>query len=977
MSELADRLTNFIAYHAQLRGDEKGEAQVFLDRLFQAFGHAGYKEAGAVLEDRVRRPTGTTGFVDLLWKPRALIEMKKRGEKLQAHYSQAFDYWVNAVPDRPRYVVLCNFDEFWIYDFDRQLHDPVDQIAIADLPRRHTAFNFMLPQERPALFGNDREVVSRRAASQMGELFKLLIGHRRGGRLDRTSAQRFVLQLLVAMFAEDIDLLPRGSITSLARECLDGGDSSYDLLGGLFRQMNDPRPATGGRFVDVPYFNGGLFATIEPIELSTFELELIGGNPIDERRGVAEEDWSKINPAIFGTLFQSTMEGKEQHRHGRHFTSEADIYRVIRPTILDPWRARIEGAGTCEELLALRNEMGRYRVLDPACGSGNFLYVAFRELTRLEIMLLHRVRDLGGASAFSDATQVPTCINPDQFFGIDNDAFGVELAKVTLMLAKKLALDDVVRDLGDYDAEFAARARARHFADSALPLDNLDENIVLADALFVPWPTCEAIVGNPPYQSKNKLQKELGAAYLNTLRTAYPDIDGRSDYCVYWFRRAHDHLRPDQRAGLVATNTVRQNYSRVSGLDYILANGGTITEAVSNMVWPGAAAVHVSIVNWIKGSQHGLKRLYSQEGENIDEGWRHVDLPRIPSSLSFKTDVTSAMTLAANVRAGCFQGQTHGHKGFLWKAAEAKALLRADPALFAVLKPFLTADELFGQIGGKPRRYVVDFTGLDVLEAGRFAKPFKRLKEEVLPARQAAANEEADRNRALASVKPEARGNQHHANFLRQWWRMSYPREEMLHAIRVLPRYIVCGQVTKRPIFEFISNAINPNAALVVFAYADDYSFGILQSSIHWAWFVERCSTLKSDFRYTSNTVWDTFPWPQAPSKKQVRAVADKAVALRTKRHELCLRHGWPLRELYRTLDAPGDHPLKPFIDALDLAVRDAYGMGQDEDVLTHLLALNKALADVEAAGDEIVGPGLPFMLGDPTAYITDDAISP
>lgn len=977
MSELADRLSTFIDYHAQLLGDEKGEAQVFLDRFFQAFGHSGYKEAGAVLEDRVRRSTGTTGFADLLWKPRVLIEMKKRGEKLQAHYRQAFDYWVNAVPDRPRYVLLCNFDEFWIYDFDRQLNDPVDQIAIADLPTRHAAFNFMLPRERPPLFGNDREVVSRRAAAQVGELFKLLIGPRGPGRLERASAQRFVLQLVVAMFAEDIDLLPRGTITSLVRECLEQNQSSYDLLGGLFRQMNEPHPAKGGRFVDVRYFNGGLFATIEPIELTAFELELIGGKEVDQFRGAAEEDWSKINPAIFGTLFQSTMEGREQHRHGRHFTSEADIDRVVRPTIIDPWRARIEGAATYEELLALREELGRYRVLDPACGSGNFLYVAYREITRLEILLLHRVRELGGAEAFADATQTPTVIRPDQFFGIDNDAFGVELAKVTLMLAKKLALDEVVRDLGDYDGAFAARARAQHFADSALPLDNLDANIILGDALFDAWPECEAIVGNPPFQSKNKLQKELGATYLNTLRAAYPDIDGRSDYCVYWFRRAHDHLQPDQRAGLVATNTVRQNYSRVSGLDHIVANGGTIIEAVSNMVWPGSAAVHVSIVTWIKGEQSGTKRLYSQEGDKVDEGWRHVDLPRIPSSLSFATDVTSALTLAANVNGGCFQGQTHGHKGFLWKAAEARALLRTDAALSAVLKPFLTADDLLGEIGGKPRRYVADFSGLDVLEAGQFAKPFTRLKQEVLPARQVAAKEESDRNLDLVAAKPDARGNLHHANFLRQWWRMSYPREEMLNAVHALPRYIACGQVTKRPIFEFISSAINPNAALVVFAYADDYSFGILQSSIHWDWFVNRCSTLTERFRYTSNTVWDSFPWPQTPSRKQVRLVADRAVALRTKRQELCSQHGWSLRELYRTLDAPGDHPLKPFVDSLDAAVRAAYGMARGEEVLTHLLALNKLMAAAEAAGDAIVAPGLPPITTWDAAYITDDAISP
>ncbi|MFI4976934.1 MAG: type IIL restriction-modification enzyme MmeI [Caulobacterales bacterium] len=137
MSETLDRITRFVSYVATLNGDEKGEAQVFCDRLFRAFGHDGYKEAGATLEERIKQPTGRgTSFADLMWKPRVLIEMKKRGEKLQRHYDQAFTYWMNAVPNRPRYVVLCNFDEFWIYDFDKQLIDPIDIVPTLDLADR-------------------------------------------------------------------------------------------------------------------------------------------------------------------------------------------------------------------------------------------------------------------------------------------------------------------------------------------------------------------------------------------------------------------------------------------------------------------------------------------------------------------------------------------------------------------------------------------------------------------------------------------------------------------------------------------------------------------------------------------------------------------------------------------------------------------------------------------------------------------------
>lgn len=206
-----ERIKKFQAYAGTLDGDEKGESQVFCDRLFQAFGHDGYKEAGASLEYRIKKKsTKGTSFADLVWKPRLLIEMKKRGEKLGLHYRQAFEYWLNAVPNRPRYVVLCNFDEFWIYDFDKQLDEPVDRVTIHEISSRYTALNFLFPDNKEPIFNNDREDVSRKAANQTAELYRLLT-RRPSGAIPRDQAQRFVLQLVIAMFAEDIDLLPAGT----------------------------------------------------------------------------------------------------------------------------------------------------------------------------------------------------------------------------------------------------------------------------------------------------------------------------------------------------------------------------------------------------------------------------------------------------------------------------------------------------------------------------------------------------------------------------------------------------------------------------------------------------------------------------------------------------------------------------------------------------------------------------------------------
>lgn len=941
-------ISEFVSYASILKGDEKGEAQVFCDRLFRAFGHAGYKEAGAELEFRIKKASGKgVNFADLIWKPRLLIEMKKGGEKLHLHYQQAFDYWLNAVPDRPRFVVLCNFREFWIYDFDKQMNEPVDVVPLADLATRYTALNFLFPSNPDPLFGNDREEVSRTAAGKVAALFRSLVG--RG--IPREEAQRFVLQAVVAMFAEDIGLMPGGTTIRLIQDCLERGQNSYDMFGGLFRQMNTKKLAPSGRFKDVPYFNGGLFSVIEPIELTRDELLLLG----ETEKGAAWQNWSKINPVIFGTIFQQSMDAGERHAQGAHFTHEADIQRIIGPTIVRPWRDRIDAAKTMKELLAIRKELLDFRVLDPACGSGNFLYVAYRELVRLEIRLMARLENDFTWRKVEKKLQSTSLVSTRQFFGIDRDTFAVELAKVTLMLAKKLALDEAAEVLERDQIDLPLPV------DEALPLDNLDANIVCDDALFREWPEVDAIVGNPPYQSKNKMQKELGRAYLNRVRRAYPDIDGRADYCVYWFRKAHDLLKEGQRAGLVGTNTVRQNYSRVSGLDYIIANGGTITEAVSTMPWPGDAVVHVSIVNWLKGAEGGKKRLYIQEGNDRSGGWKYKDLDCINSALSFGLDVSQASKIEANGKyGGCFQGQTHGHESFLLTPEEAESMIEANKKNKDVIFPFLIADDFLGNEEGQPSRFVIDFFPRDILQASQYKAPYRRLEKEVLPAREKAAAEEKERNDEALKEDAGAKVNKHHANFLKRWWLMSYPRKDLMNTLASLSRYIVCARVTHRPIFQFVSTSIHPNDALSVFALDDDYSFGILQSDTHWNWFINRCSTLKADFRYTSETVFDSFPWPQTPTATQVKRVAQKAVALRKLRNALKHEHGLSLREMYRVLEGPGTHPLKTAHAELDEAVRAAYAMPKKADPLSFLLDLNHAVFAAEASGKAVVSPGLP-----------------
>jgi len=391
--------TQWVAQH--ISGDEKGEAQVYLDRLFQAFGWKGLKEAGATCELRVKNTTGGTSFADLVWKPVVVIEMKKRGADLGKHYSQAFTYWTRLVPNRPRYAVLCNFDEFWLYDFETQLDTPVDVVKLADLPTRYGPLNFMFPGDEAPVFGNHQESVTRQAADKLAACFNSMV--KRG--VERDLAQRFTLQMLMALFSEDIGLLDKYLVTKVLDECKSPQDT-HDLLGGLFTAMNTKGGVRGGRFKGVPYFNGGLFADPAHVELVADERTLL--------KDASQFDWSKVRPEIFGTLFEHSLGKEQRHATGAHFTSAVDIMKVVGPTIVEPWTKLIETTNTLEGLRKLLARIESFKVLDPACGSGNFLYISYRELKRLEARIYLRSPscDCSPRSFFWPAWSAPPLLRP-------------------------------------------------------------------------------------------------------------------------------------------------------------------------------------------------------------------------------------------------------------------------------------------------------------------------------------------------------------------------------------------------------------------------------------------------------------------------------------------------------------------------------------------------------------------------------------
>ncbi|MBK7829519.1 DNA methyltransferase [Nannocystis sp.] len=941
---LSNDLAEFVQWTDQhIEGDEKGEAQVFLDRLFKAFGLGGVHEAGGKLEARIRRKGKAISFADYMWKPVVLIEMKKRGEPLKKHQAQAFDYWIDAVPHRPRWVVLCNFDEFWVYDFDTQIHDPMDIVTLKDLPRRHGALAFLQPDNPAPTFKHDTEGVTRKAADLLAQCFNSLT--HRG--VARQTAQRFILQSLVALFSEDIGLLPKYTFSKVLNDITRVADS-YDLIGGLFDAMNTRGITSGGRYRGVDYFNGGLFAAPARLELTMVEVGLLCD--------AAAKDWTQVRPEIFGSIFEHSMDREERHAFGAHFTSAADIMRIVRPTIIDPWREVIENATTQKRLDELRARLWSLRILDPACGSGNFLYVAYRELKRLESRLIERRAELSSKKATSQIQF--GFVNAAQFYGLDIDPFAVELAKTTMMIARKLAIDEL------------------SLSEPALPLDNLDANFRAGDALIdsegdpVEWPPADIIIGNPPFLGAKRLKPERGDAYIKQVRSAFKGVGGMTDYCVYWFRKAHAHLglataeNPfTGRAGLVGTQNVRNGKSREGGLDYIVEHNGAIVDAADNLPWSGEAQVHVAIVNWVKTKDPALlpktRRLWQYDDRSELESF--TDVEQIYSSLSSDVDISQKQPLAVNKKPKqCYQGKVQGYEGFILTAAAAAAVPAASRP---VVRPWSVGGDL---INGKGiDRYVIDFRNMELLEASKYKWAFDHVKARVR--QDVLAKAVAAKGTDMAEARKE------HAD---RWWQLWNRRDELDARLDAMKRFVGCPRVGRRLIMVFVSTDIVPSDLVQVFAFADDYSFGILQSAAHREWW-RKSSRMKieTDVRYGVREVFETFPWPQAPTERQVVAVAETAREVRAVREKLVKGSTDGIRELYRTLELGGKSALRDAHKALDAAVRQAYGFAPKFDLIARLLQLNREVAVRITKGLPVTAPGIPGDCQKTKGLISSDCI--
>lgn len=870
-------------------------------------------EAGAA------KQSGGQGWADVWFRGHFAIEYKGPHGDLDKAYSQLLQYRESL--ENPPLLIVSNIQSLTIHTNFTGTAKKVVTVSLDDLlttPGLQQVRNIFY---NPEAFRPEKTAaqVTEEAAAQFGRLAAHLA---RWGYSPHDVAH-YLIRLLFCLFSEDIDLLPRELFTRMVesgRRNAAGFNRSVKLL---FHAM-----AEGDYFGEhqVRYFDGGLFDNDTVLDMD--------GDGLIILHGITQLDWSAIEPAILGTLFTRSLDPSKRAQLGAHYTSKEDILLIVEPVLMAPLRrewAEIQAkardlaqkrstAATRAVATRIHNELQSLvmvfaqkiramRVLDPACGSGNFLYIALRLLLDLEKEVSNFCGEVGLQPFFPE-------VNPAQLYGIEINDYAHELAQATVWIG-------YLQWLHENGYGFPGEPILK-------PLDNIKQmDAILAyDAEGKPvepeWPEVEVIVGNPPFLGDKKMLSELGDKYVENLRRLYKGkVSGQSDLVGYWFERAREmmELGKVRRAGLLATQAIRGGANRLV-LDRILEIG-RIFWAQSDRNWVlDGAAVHVSMVAFDDGTEPYIYL----DGRSVS---------KINADLTSIADLNQAYNLAENDSISYIGTQKSGP--FDLTEDEALGMISAsdNPSGRSnrdVVKPWINALDITQH---SRKMWIIDF-GADCsqAEAENYRIPFEYVKCHVQPFR--------------AGVRRK--------NHRERWWLFGESRPGMRRAIASLHRIIVTPMVSKHRLFVWIEAGVVPENLLVVIARSDDYFLGVLQSTPHELWARNRGTQLReaeSGQRYTPTTTFETFPFPWSPGTEpqddpRVQAIAKAAKELVEQRDAWLNPPDVFGKELdKRTLtNLYNQRPdwLGAAHKKLDAAVFDAYSWPHDlsdEEILARLLALN------------------------------------
>ena len=670
---------------------------------------------------------------------------------------------------------------------------------------------------------------------------------------------RFLNRIVFCLFAEDTGLLPEKLVHGILKKSYDEPDYFAPALESLFRTM-----AAGGLYGPhaIRHFNGHLFEDTTVFELKPEEIQHLAE--------AAESSWSSIQPSIMGTLFERALEPGQRSQLGAHYTSEADILTLVEPVLMTPLRrewkelkhalasARAKERGTKadrDKLSAFQKKLSGTTVLDPACGSGNFLYLSLRLLLDLEKELINFADQLG----FS----FPPKVDVTQLRALEINPYAFELAQVSVQIGalqwrRDNGFDDhrtpVLRTLDGFENKDALLRETFRKQPKNLKAARAEEH-ARQDELFRvyherAWPDADIIVGNPPFLGGSRILDELGREYPKGLwESPKGRVPGAADLCCYWFEKARALIKEGRcaRAGLLATQGIRGGFNR-QVLEQI-KDSGDIFFAISDRNWVlNGAAVHVSMI----GFDAGLEQTRLLDGEKVS---------RINANLTSATDVTTAVTIRANQglcligskKAGEFEvGEDIGRQ---WLGApNPHGKPNSD-----VLKPWVNGNAL---VTARRQFWIVD-AGISrsVEEMSCYVGPFEHV---------------------LKVVKPE-RDKNNEERTKRNFWIHKRPGPDLRQMLAQQTRCIAVVRHSKHLLFTWLSTSVLPDDGIYVFASEEDGFFGVLSSSIHRAWAFAQGTQVRekeSGFRYTPESCFETFPFPfRLPPKSAASNVQAEAMA--------------------------------------------------------------------------------------------------
>ena len=863
-------------------GYEKGETQLFYQEFFTIFDLPVRRVAA--FEEPVKLLGDKRGFIDLFWKGVLLVEQKSAGRDLTKAKTQAFSYFPGLKDaDLPRYLLLSDFQTFELYDLDE---DESVAFTLAELPQHVEKFGFILGVQKRSF--KDQDPVNIEASERVGQLHDALADAGYTGH----DLEQFLVRIVFCFFADDTGIFePRDIFLDLLenRTQEDGSDLGGWLM-QLFQVLNTPvdRRSTIldedlSRF---PYVNGDLFR--EQLLIPSFNSEM-RQRLID----ACHFNWSEISPAIFGSLFQSVMDKDERRAKGAHYTTEKNILKVIEPLFLDELRAEFQRLRArrdnrrLPELIAFQHRLGRLRFFDPACGCGNFLIIAYRELRALEIEVLKEIRPHGQLDMLAQSLSV---VDVDGFYGIELGEFPAHIAEVALWMMDHIMNNRLSLEFGQIYAR--------------IPLEK-SPHIRHGDALETDWSSllppeeCSYVLGNPPF---------VGAKYQSTQQreqvrniAALGRSGGTLDYVAAWFIKAGEYIQQSKaQIGFVATNSITQG-EQVAQLWPILFDRCALEIAFAHRTFAwgsdarGMAHVHVVIIGLAKrGAAAREKRLFSYD---TPTGEPHESLHTALSPYLFDASGLTDSRIVVKESAQPLNGlppllsgsQPIDNGNYIFKAEERAAFLREEPGAELYLRPYVGSRE-FLQGGERWILALQDASPTDL-------KAMPKVVERMQAVRAFRAKSKRKSTLAIAD----------------------YPTQYNVNVIPSTPFLVVPEVSSERreyiPI-GWLEPPVIPSNKIRILLNATLWQFGLLTSTMHMAWVRNIGGRLKSDFSYGIGIIYNTFPMPPVSAERlqRLEPYADAVLAARAVHPDATLADLYDpdlmpveLRRAHRALDIAVD----------------------------------------------------------------------